>query len=133
MADSKKEINDEDLYDLVGVEKTQNRIEIESVDVNCGTVEAAAKVKLYLNGVKHETIATGNGPVDAAINAVNEVVKIDVDLTEFIVQAMNGGSNDTGKVHMQVKRNGQFYYGFGTNTDIVVASLDAYVGALNKI
>ena len=134
MADNKKEINDEDLYELVGMEKSAKRIELTKLDVQCGkNMTPAAKVTLYLNGEKHEAIGTGNGPVDAAINAVKSIVKIDVKLNEFIVQAMNGGSNDAGKVHMQLKRNGQHYYGFGTNTDIVIASLDAYIDALNKI
>ena len=134
LADSKREINDEDLYELVGRKKQQERIEIASVEVQCGKpMTPAAKVVLYVNGERFESIGTGNGPVDAAINAVNSVVKVEVDLTEFIVQAMNGGSNDTGKVHMQVKKDGRYYYGFGTNTDIVLASLDAYVSALNKI
>ena len=53
-------------------------------------------------------------------------------LQEFTIQAINRGSDDVGKVHMQVKYDGNIYYGFGANTDIVAASLEAYIDAINK-
>jgi len=51
---------------------------------------------------------------------------------EFLIQAINKGSDDLGKVHMQVEYNGKNYYGFAANTDIVTASVEAYIDAINK-
>ena len=53
-------------------------------------------------------------------------------LKEFTIQAISKGSDDVGKVHMQVEYNGSMYYGFGANTDIVTASVEAYIDCINK-
>ena len=57
---------------------------------------------------------------------------IPVKLEEYLVQAVTGGSNDVGKVHIQISKDGVFYYGFGADTDVIYASAMAYVDALNK-
>ena len=49
------------------------------------------------------------------------------------MQAVTGGSDDLGKVHIQVSNKGAFYYGFGADTDIVIATAKAYVDAINKL
>ena len=53
-------------------------------------------------------------------------------LSEFLIQAINRGSNDVGKVHMTVEHEGESYHGFSANTDIVAASVEAYLDAINK-
>lgn len=53
-------------------------------------------------------------------------------LKEFTIQAISKGSDDVGKVHMQVEYDGSLYYGFGANTDIVTASVEAYIDCINK-
>ena len=49
------------------------------------------------------------------------------------MQAITRGSDDVGKVHVQVENRGNLYYGFSANTDIVTASVEAYVNAISKI
>ena len=83
-------------------------------------------------GEKFRAAAEGNGPVDASINALKEIIKRRMTLKEFTIQAINRGSDDVGKVHMQVEYDGQLYYGFGANTDIVAASVEAYIDAVNS-
>ena len=70
--------------------------------------------------------------MDAAINALKQIIHRQMTLKEFTIQAINRGSNDVGKVHMQVEYNGSVYYGFGANTDIVAASVEAYIDAINS-
>ena len=53
-------------------------------------------------------------------------------LKEFTIQAISKGSDDVGKVHMQVEYDGSLYYGFGADTDIVTASVEAYIDCINK-
>jgi len=60
-------------------------------------------------------------------------VKQEVRLEEYLVQAVTGGSDDLGKVHIQVSKDGVFYYGFGADTDVIYATAKAYVDALNKV
>jgi 2-isopropylmalate synthase len=56
-----------------------------------------------------------------------------VHLEEFLIQAITKGSDDLGKVHIQVEHQGKIYYGFSANTDIITASVEAFIDALSKI
>ncbi len=71
--------------------------------------------------------------MNATINAIHNIIKDDITIDEFSIQAMRGGSEDVSKVNMRVHHGGKSYYGFGYSTDIVNASVHAYVDALNKI
>ncbi|MGL4327495.1 MAG: alpha-isopropylmalate synthase regulatory domain-containing protein, partial [Tannerellaceae bacterium] len=68
----------------------------------------------------------------AAISAVKNIIHRKVTIQEFLIQAINKGSDDVGKVHMQVEHGGQTYYGFSANTDIIAASAEAFIDAINK-
>ncbi|QJB35696.1 2-isopropylmalate synthase [Chitinophaga oryzae] len=138
MADKKKEISDADLQQLMGDGDDKNygdkAIKVTLLQVVCGDpLRPMATVKLRINGEDREASAAGNGPVNATINAIHAIIKDDIELDEFSIQAMHGGSEDVSKVNMRVKHNGQSFYGFGYSTDIVNASVHAYVDALNKI
>ena len=88
--------------------------------------------RLLIGKEQFEAAASGNGPVDAAIRAVKTIIKREMILKEFTIQAISKGSDDMGKVHMQVEHDGRVYYGFGANTDIVTASVEAYIDCINK-
>ena len=134
LADKKKDINDDDVMMLAGMERMENqRIKIDYLQVTSGVgVKAVASVGLLIAGEKFEAASSGNGPVDAAIKAMKQIIRRNMTLQEFTIQAISRGSDDVGKVHMQVEHNGSVYYGFGANTDIIAASLEAYVDAINK-
>ena len=134
LADRKKDLNDDDILMLVGKSRGEKgRISIDYLQVTSGIgVRAVASVGINIAGEKFEAAASGNGPVDAAINAIKQIIRRKMTLEEFLIQAITTGSDDTGKVHMTVSYNGENYYGFGANTDIVAASADAFVDAINK-
>ncbi len=134
LADKKKDINDADVLMLAGMERSETqRIKIDYLQVTSGVgVKAVASLSLQIAGEKFEAASGGNGPVDAAINALKQIIKRKMTLHEFTIQAISRGSNDVGKVHMQVEHDGSIYYGFGANTDIVAASVEAYIDAINK-
>lgn len=134
LADRKKDITDEDIFLLAGKEVNKlYRIRLEYLQVTSGLdIRNVAIVGLDIAGEKFEASATGNGPVDAAIKAVKQIVRRQTTIQEFLIQAINKGSDDTGKVHMQVEYEGVNYYGFSANTDIVTASVEAYINAINK-
>ena len=133
LADTKKEINDDDVLMLAGKHKENHRIKLDYLQVTSGVgLQAVASIRLDISGEKFEACATGNGPVDAAIKALKVIIRRDMMLKEFVIQAINKGSNDVGKVHMTVEHDGQPYYGFSANTDIVAASVEAYIDAINK-
>ncbi|MBP9998836.1 MAG: 2-isopropylmalate synthase [Bacteroidales bacterium] len=133
MADQKKEIVDEDLLVLAGQGNLQKAVKLDYLQVISGVgVRHVASIGLDVKGEKFEAAATGNGPVDAAINASNQIIKEKVTITELTIQNISLGSSDGCRVHMQVEHDGHYYYGFGTNTDIVASSLEAYISCLNK-
>ncbi|MFI3289373.1 MAG: 2-isopropylmalate synthase [Rikenellaceae bacterium] len=134
LADSKKEIEDDDILALVGESRAKDRgIKLEYLQVTSGVgVRPVASIGISIHGVQFEEAATGNGPVDAAINALKKIISKEMTLLEFTIQSISKGSDDTGKVHMQIEYNNNMYYGFGANTDIVAASLQAYIDCINK-
>lgn len=134
LADKKKDVNDDDVLLLAGKERSEKqRIKLDYLQVTSGVgVKSVASVGLVIAGEKFEAAASGNGPVDAAIKALKQIIKRKMILREFTIQAIDKGSDDMGKVHMQVEHDGSVYYGFGANTDIVAASVEAYINAINK-
>lgn len=134
LADRKKDINDDDVLVLAGMERSeQKRIKIDYLQVTSGVgVKPVASLGLIIAGEKFEAAAIGNGPVDAAIKALKQIIRRNMTLQEFTIQAISRGSDDVGKVHMQVEHQGAIYYGFGANTDIIAASVEAYIDAINK-
>lgn len=134
LADKKKDINDDDILLLAGVDRTLNhRIKLDYLQVTSGVgIRPVASIGLNISGEKFEAAASGNGPVDAAINAVKKIIERHVTIKEFTIQAISKGSDDMGKVHMQVEYDSHVYYGFGANTDIIAASLEAYIDCINK-
>lgn len=134
LADKKKEVKDDDLLALAGVDTSANHhIQLDYLQVTSGKgPRPVACIALLVGGERFEATASGNGPVDAAIKALKNIIHREMTLQEFTIQAINKGSDDMGKVHMQVLYEGNIYYGFGANTDIVVASVEAYIDAINK-
>jgi len=141
LADSKKEVNDEDLQMLMGrTADMKRKIQIDLVEVVCGyPLKPMASVKLRVESKEFIAAKTGNGPIDASFNCVNQIIldakvakKIPV-LKEFLIQAVTKGTDDISRVNVQLEYGKKMYYGFGSDTDIVVAAVQAYVDGLNKI
>jgi 2-isopropylmalate synthase len=134
LADKKKEVTDDDILVLAGADRSAaHNIQLDYLQVTTGKgVRSVASIGLQIAKEHFEAAASGNGPVDAAIKALKSIVKREMTLREFTIQAISKGSDDLGKVHMQVEYNGHVYYGFGANTDIVTASVEAYIDCINK-
>lgn len=136
LADCKTGINDADLFIIAGVTKDKfaQKIRLKYLQVVCGkNTQPIATVKLIINGEEHSATSTGNGPVDAAFKAIRGLVGKKIRLEEYLVQAITGGTDDVGKVHVQIEHDGNMYYGFSANTDVVTASAEAYVNAISKL
>ncbi len=134
LADQKKEVTDADILVLAGADNAErNTVKLDYLQVIAGKgVRNVASVGVDISGQKFEEAASGNGPVDAAIKALKRIIRKQMTLKEFTIQAIDKGSDDVGKVHMQVEYDGHLYYGFGANTDIVTASVEAYIDCINK-
>ena len=135
LADKKKVLHDDDLLMLAGADRAHDRhIKVDWLQATSGIgMKPVASIGLDISGEKFEAAATGNGPVDAAINALRQIIRRHVTIKEFTIQGVTQGSDDCCKVHMQVESEGRLYYGFGASTDIVTASIEAYVDCINKM
>lgn len=134
LADQKKEVNDADVLMLAGADTAEaHAVKLDFLQVTTGKgVKSVASIGLDISNQKFEAAASGNGPVDAAIKALKKIIMKQMTLKEFTIQAISKGSDDVGKVHMQVEHDGHVYYGFGADTDIVTASVEAFIDCINK-
>ncbi len=138
MADKKKEVYDEDLESLVN-EQGRNETALytlEAAQISCG-FPLKPTATLTLKNPEGEEITVcewGVGPIDAVYKAVNKIIKVDNDLTEFSVQSVTRGIDALGEVTVRVKAaNGETYTGRGSDGDIIVSSTKAYLNALNRL
>lgn len=136
LADRKKDVSDDDLLVIVGVGKAEQSrtMKLKYLNVVCGkSAIPMATVQLIIDGEVCTATASGSGPVDASFNAIRQLIQKKVALEEYLVQTITRGSDDVGKVHIQVENKGNIYYGFSANTDIVTASVEAFIDAISKI
>ena len=134
LADKKKEVTDDDILILAGAERSEkHNIKLDYLQVTTGKgTRSVASIGLQVANEHFEAAASGNGPVDAAIKALKCIIKREMTLKDFTIQAISKGSDDLAKVHQSVEYDNHTYYGFGANTDIVTASVEAYIDAINK-
>ena len=137
LADKKREVTDRDLIALMGHERmaVAETYTLDSVQVSCGSnAVATATVQLTdKDGGQHTEAATGTGPVDAIYRAINRIVSVPNELTEFSVNSVTEGIDAIGEVSIRIEQDGREYVGRGADTDIIVASAQAYMNALNRL
>jgi 2-isopropylmalate synthase len=137
VADKKKDITDWDLEALVNDEIRQapELFRLELVQVSCGDrARPTATVTLRTpTGEELTDAAIGTGPVDAVYKAINRVVNVPNELIEFSVQSVTAGIDALGEVTIRLRYEERVFSGHAANTDIIVASAQAYVNALNRL
>lgn len=137
LADKKHDIFDEDIQALVGahaygpLEETFSLVSFK-VSSQTGTAPRAELV-LSESGVPRTVVAEGGGPVDAAFKAIEAVAESGAQLQLYSVNNITSGTDSQGEVTVRLERAGRIVNGHGADTDIVVASVKAYLNALNKI
>ncbi len=108
--------------------------QMESYVINSGnTISATAHIKLEKNGVMKEGISLGDGPIDAAFLAIEQIAGHHYELDDFQIQAVTEGREAMGEAVVKLRSGGKLFSGRGISTDIVGASVHAYINALNKI
>jgi 2-isopropylmalate synthase len=137
LADKKKEISDWDLEAIVKDETQQppELYRLELVQVSCGDrARPTATVTIITpDGQELSDAAIGTGPVDALYKAINRVVGIPNELIQFSVREVTEGIDAMGEVTIRLRHDSKIYSGRAANTDIIVASARAYLGALNRL
>lgn len=133
LADKKHEIFDEDLQALVSdVQDSQQGYQYEKLEAVSSTGhKPRSTVTLNINGHSKTATAEGDGPVDAAFRAVESLVSTGAELKLYSVNAITQGSDSQGEVTVRLQKGEVMVNGSGADTDIIVASIKAYVNAVN--
>ena len=137
LADKKREVTDRDIESLVAEEqRTVSEVyHLDRVQVSCGDrgIPTAAVRLIAPDGQILADAALGTGPVDAVYEAINRIVGVPNELTEFTVKSITEGIDAIGEVLVRIESEGVTYTGRGADTDIIVASAKAYMNALNRL
>jgi 2-isopropylmalate synthase len=136
VADRKKEVFDEDLRAIMHgqVIHVPETFKLEHLAITSASGEAPqARVRLRVHNELKEATAHGDGPVDAAYKAVDQITGFSVKLEDYGVHAVTGGQEAMGEATVKVRDNGHQVIGRAATTDVVEASVLAYVNAMNKI
>jgi 2-isopropylmalate synthase len=136
VADKKKDITDKDIESVVAQQqRTVSEVyHLDMVQVSCGNGLPTAAIRLI--GPEGEVLADaslGAGPVDAVYKAINRIVGVPNELTEFTVKSATEGIDALGEVLIRIASDGVTYTGRGADTDIIVACAKAYMNALNRL
>ena len=130
-------ISDTDLYDIaqkvIGFHREKPLVLEEFIVTTGNKITPTASVKLRMNGESLLQAATGNGPVDATLNAVIKAVKPEeeVQLEVYHVEAITGGTDAVVNVEVRLRQGDRVITSKGVNEDIVMASIDAYIRGVN--
>jgi 2-isopropylmalate synthase len=135
LADRKKTVLDEDLISILhhGVmEDVPELYHLKSLDVHCGGDVADAGVEIITAGKTLKGRAKGDGPIAAAFAAVEAVLDYRVVLDRFTIRAATPGQDAVGEVAIEARVDGHTFTGRGAHTDVVRASAEALLHAVNK-
>lgn len=138
IADKKKDVTDGDVEAVVAdqVLVVAETYRLDRIQVSCGdpSIPTATIMITHMDGSVMTDAATGIGPVEAACNAIDRVVRLPVKLVEFTVNSASSGTDAIGEVSVKVASDVEgTFLGRGASTDIVVASAKAYLNAINKV
>ena len=107
---------------------------IENYVINSGNViTATANILLDKDGEKLRGVGVGDGPIDAAFVAIEQIIGHHYELDDFQIQTVTEGRDAMGSALVKLRADGRIYSGSGISTDIIGASIRAYISALNKI
>ncbi len=136
VADKKKEVFDEDLAAIISdeIHVVEHVYELLYLHVACGTgTLPTASVKVKIKDKTEQAAACGDGPVDAAYEAIRQATGLSPKLEHYSIRAVTGGKEALGEATVRITEDGRTFVGRGISTDIIEASAKAYVDAINRM
>jgi 2-isopropylmalate synthase len=136
LCDLKKKVYDEDLHAIVDDEIFHEKEvwELDYLNTNSGTgTIPTATISLKKGDEKFTECATGDGPIDAAFKAIEKIIGKSFKLDDYAIDAITGGKDAIGSVRVKITYDEKSARGRGASTDIITASMKAYLGAINSI
>ncbi|MBQ6908406.1 MAG: hypothetical protein IJQ28_08530, partial [Clostridia bacterium] len=132
----KKNINARELDTIIASSALQvaPTYKIKSFLINSGNIiTASAHIVLEKNGEEKQAVCIGDGPIDAAFITIEKIVDRHFELDDFQIQSVTEGREAVGSALVKLRAHGKLYSGKGISTDIIGASINAYINAINKI
>ena len=136
LADRKKEVYDEDIVALVqdaSANTGDDFLQVKHLRVVCGSDGQSADLTMIVDGQEKTVHATGDGPVDACFNAVKQIFPHSATLKLYQVHAVTEGTDAQATVSVRMEEEGRIVNGQAADPDTILASVKAYVGALNHL
>jgi 2-isopropylmalate synthase len=136
VADKKKEVFDEDVAAIINdeIHLVEQVYELKYLHVVSGTgTLPTASVKMKFKDQITQAAACGDGPVDAAYEAIREATGLSPKLETYSIRAVTGGKEALGEANVKIADDGRTFIGRGVSTDIIEASAKAYVDAINRM
>ncbi len=136
VADKKKEVFDEDLAAIISdeIHVVEHVYELLYLHVASGTgTLPTASVKMKIKDKIKQAAACGDGPVDAAYEAIRQATGLSPKLENYSIRAVTGGKEALGEATVRITEDGRIFVGRGISTDIIEASAKAYVDAINRM
>ncbi len=135
LADKKKHVLTEDIEAILidKMFRVEEVFKLSSFQISSGNnLISTATMKLKKNGDTIVEAATGDGPVDAALKAIERCMNFTMTLEDYKIKAVTGGKDAMGEVNVRVIKDGRHFVGHGVSTDIIEASIIAYLNAGNR-
>jgi len=136
LCDLKKTVYDEDLHAIIGDEIFQGKVlwELDYLNTNSGTdTIPTSTVRLKKGEERFMDSATGDGPIDASFKAIERIIGKSFELNEYAIEAVTGGKDAVGTVRVKISSKERSAHGRGASTDIITASIKAYLAAINSL
>ncbi len=136
LADKKKKIFDEDLEAIMDddILKIPEELRLIHFQISSGDkIKPVATIEVKYKGRHYKKTSTGDGPVDACYKAIDKVIKIGGKLLDYQIRSVTSGKDALGEVSIKIASKGKTVSGRGASTDIIEASVKAYINAANKL
>ena len=126
---------DEDIISLVtgDAAKIKGRISLDHFEITRKDKKPKAEISIFVDGEKKEEEAHGDGPVDAAYHAISKILDDAFVLEEYKLDSITGDTDAQAQVVVVIEKDGNRFIGRGQSTDIVEASINAYINGLNRL
>ncbi len=136
LAEAKKIVSDKDIEALVKAEilDFSGEFRLDKYIINSGNVLSnTCNIRIVKSdGTAFEGFATGEGPIDAAYNAINDALGKDAKLLDYMIESVTGGTDAQGAVSVKISIDDKIVKGYGVNVNIFEASINAYLNAINN-
>lgn len=133
---AKKQVGSKELDAIVAnvAHQVPPTYRLQSYVINAGNViSSTANIILEKGNRTLKAVCLGDGPIDAAFHTIEQIIGHHYELDDFQIQSVTEGREAMGEALVKLRSNGKLYSGKGVSTDIIGASIVAYINALNKI